>query len=504
MSTEAPLVGVPSFPARAWRQLGLVLGLALLSTLPFQGSRGLFESTEGRYAECARETLATGDWDDPILQGLPHWTKPPLTYMAIMPGIRLFGNNPWGARGFLVVAMLLSVGAVWLAGASIWGPEAGFWSAMVFVSSPLAALAAHVVSADLLTTLWVALATAAFWYGYMRQAPFAFLAVWLFLGMGLLTKGPPAILVPGVSLLVAACGMARHRFWQPGAWLLGTGLVMLAVLGFSWYVTEGRETPGLFSYWIGQELVARNLRDTMHRNPGFAYAWEVYLPLLLLGTGPWLVMVLWKGRPWSDWFRNDTIQWQWHQIARQSLLGGVVVPFAVFSLSKSKLPLYLVPLLVPLSLILGRMLETLLAQQRLRKRTVQAWVAALLALFVVLKGAAGFIEHPMDMTRLAATLEDRIPSHPDFPLYSVGSKPLHGLEFQTGRLIDNIPAENLFAHMASGQVQPPSARYLIRKKKWDKLAGAAPLPVLAEPLGKYWLLVRAAEAPARRSERQAE
>ena len=69
-----------------WRSLGLVAVLAFVGTTAFQGSRGLYETTEGRYAECARETLASGDWDDPILNGRPHWTKPPLTYMAIMAG----------------------------------------------------------------------------------------------------------------------------------------------------------------------------------------------------------------------------------------------------------------------------------------------------------------------------------------------------------------------------------------------------------------------------------
>ena len=55
-----------------WRGLLLVGGLALAGTVAFQGSRGLFETTEGRYAECARETMASGDYDDPILNGQPH------------------------------------------------------------------------------------------------------------------------------------------------------------------------------------------------------------------------------------------------------------------------------------------------------------------------------------------------------------------------------------------------------------------------------------------------
>lgn len=439
--------------------------------------------------------LATGDYDDPILQGQPHWTKPPLTYIAIMPGIRWLGNNPWGARSFLIVAMLLATAAIWQAGNSIWGPEAAFWSALVFVTSPIVALAAHSVSADMLTTLWVALATAAFWHGCVCRASFSLLAMWVFLGLGLMTKGPPAVLVPGVSLLVAAWGIWRHRFWRPGAWLLGTGLVLLVAIGLSWYVLEGRETPGLFGYWMGQELVARNFSGAMHRNPGFSFALFVYLPLLLLGTGPWLLTALWKGRPWGEWFRSDAVHWRWLQIARQSLLSGVVVPFVIFSISKSKLPLYLVPLFVPLSLILGRMLSVLVAQQRLRRRTAYIWIGLLLATFVALKGLAGWVDHPKDMTRLAGDLNQAISANPAAPLYSVGTTPLYGLEFQLGRLVEPILPESLFAHMKSERDRHSGARYLVRDKTWSRLAAQAPLPVQTTVLGKYWLLLNAEDAP---------
>ena len=136
-----------------WRGLLLVAGVAFAGAVSFQGSRGLYETTEGRYVECARETMASGDYDDPILNGQPHWTKPPLTYLAIMAGMRAFGNSPWGARAYLVMAMVLSAGAIWLAGTSIWGTKAGLWAGLVFATSPFMAGAANVVSSDLLTAL---------------------------------------------------------------------------------------------------------------------------------------------------------------------------------------------------------------------------------------------------------------------------------------------------------------------------------------------------------------
>ena len=125
---SSPPSPVPAARSYDWRSLLLVLALAFVGAASFQGSRGLYESTEGRYAETARETMLSGDYDDPILNSQPHWTKPPLTYMAIIPGIRLLGENPWGVRAYLVVAMVLAAGAVWLAAFSIWGAGAGRWA----------------------------------------------------------------------------------------------------------------------------------------------------------------------------------------------------------------------------------------------------------------------------------------------------------------------------------------------------------------------------------------
>ncbi|MCK4510708.1 glycosyltransferase, partial [bacterium] len=73
----------------------LLIVLAALLAFAFQGSRGLYETTEGRYAESAREMLETGDWLVPRLDYEPHWTKPPLTYWALAGGMALLGENEW-------------------------------------------------------------------------------------------------------------------------------------------------------------------------------------------------------------------------------------------------------------------------------------------------------------------------------------------------------------------------------------------------------------------------
>src|SRR5678815_2945447 len=50
----------------------LLTFLALFVSLAFQGTRGLYDPSEGRYAEVAREMRASGNYLEPVLAHHPH------------------------------------------------------------------------------------------------------------------------------------------------------------------------------------------------------------------------------------------------------------------------------------------------------------------------------------------------------------------------------------------------------------------------------------------------
>ena len=478
-----------------WRGFLLVGGFALVGAVSFQGSRGIFQTTEGRYAECARETMASGDYDDPILNGQPHWTKPPLTYVAIMGGIRAFGLSPWGARAYLVPALVLSALAVWLAGTFIWGRITGFWAGLVFATSPFVVGAANVVSSDVLTTLWVALAFAAFWHGHARHSPLSILAMWVFLGLGFLTKGPPALLIPAACLPLAGIRLRREGNGRFMSWLAVVGFGLFLLVGVLWYLEEAKQTPGLLAYWFGHELVGRNLGGEFNRNPGILPVFYMYLPILLFGAGPWLPLVVFKGRPLRDWWTAPQDPSAVARAARGSLLAGAAISFAVFSLSRSKLPLYLLPIFVPLALVLGRMIAVLIAQGRVRERAAMTLAGAMVVLIVAGKGIFAHGDSPKDMTRLAAALAPELAKAPGQPFFTATGHYLNGLEFHLDRQIECIRAGDLFAHLADQVAQGKSPRYLVSKRNWGRIRPAAPASVRPTPLGRHWLLLAPAEGP---------
>ncbi len=112
----------PAPPGRAAR--ALVPAALLLLAFAFQGSRPLADPDEGRYAEAARGMLAARDPLLPRLDGRPHLTKPPGTYLAVAAGLGTLGINPWGARAAGACAFLAWLLAARALGRTLAGGDA--------------------------------------------------------------------------------------------------------------------------------------------------------------------------------------------------------------------------------------------------------------------------------------------------------------------------------------------------------------------------------------------
>ena len=109
----------------------MTLGVALFKTSDLP----LIDRDEGRYAEGAREMLASGDWLVPRLFGVPYLEKPPLFFWLTAASCALVGVGELGAR--LVSALAAAVGVVLtgLFSRRVFGPQAGALTAVVLATS---------------------------------------------------------------------------------------------------------------------------------------------------------------------------------------------------------------------------------------------------------------------------------------------------------------------------------------------------------------------------------
>ena len=147
--------------------------------------------------------LHTGDWLHPHLnRERAHYAKPPLTYWAAAAGLEIFGRNAWGARFSNAVAFFLTTLAVSAIGSRLWDRRTGFIAGLVYLSSPLPALAAGFLTTDTLLTLWQVVAVLAFVSWWRAGSPIRaasrwwIRAMWFSFGVAFFTKGPPALLPP--------------------------------------------------------------------------------------------------------------------------------------------------------------------------------------------------------------------------------------------------------------------------------------------------------------------
>lgn len=375
--------------------------LAAATAFGFQGARGLFETTEGRYAECGRVMVATGNYLEPQLDGRPHWTKPPLTYWVISGSLKLFGRNEFGARFANAFSFLLTCLVVAALGATLWGRAAGIAAGLVYATSPFPAAAASTISTDMILTLFVSCAVLCYFKAARTKKGFRTLwtvALWSALGLGFMTKGPPALL-PLVPMAI------WHQRVKPGFKLFApAGLLVFVVIGLPWYLLMCVRHPGLLSYFLGEEVVARVSTDSFNRNPEWYVPFVLYVPLLTLGAGPWF----YAGWKLLAERRFHVLSRLWQALSGREvgafLLLWLLLPLGIFFVSQSRLPLYVLPIYAPVALAVGRWL-TRSSPAGVPKRVW--WIAAITAaLLIGLKGVSSRVESRMNMGALQAMVRE--------------------------------------------------------------------------------------------------
>lgn len=378
---------------RPWLQLlllGLLLGFA------FQGSRGLWGTDEGRYVDGAVQMLASGDYLLPAYgPDRINLSKPPLTYWVIAGAVAAFGYNTWAVRTPYALAFVLTLMALYAMGKRL-SPSRPWLPGLIYGCSALPFLSASVVNTDVLLTLCEALAALGFvrwWFGARQRADLVLL--WLGLGLAFLTKGPP-----GLILLLA---LIPFVFLQEGPQSLGRvfhplGIGVFLVVGLLWYGVAVWHDPRALHYFLHREIYERIFTAALRRNPG-PWGWAKVYPLTLaLGLLPWWPVILRKLRrarlpirslpPWLRQHPRELFLWLW-----------LLVPLVMFCMVQSRLPLYILPLFLPLSLLLASGQRPVIDLQRgSHRKLLVAWVALLL----VGKGVASCCVHPASDHAVAA------------------------------------------------------------------------------------------------------
>jgi len=347
---------------RRWSVPVLLLGFAVFYLLPLM-SHGLWIPDEPRYAQISQEMLLSGNWTSPHFMGLRYFEKPIAGYWMIAIGQAIFGDNLFGVRVASAFSTGLSVLLTYLIARRLWNdPRKSFASALLFMSFGLIAGQAGYANLDPQFTLWSNLSLFAFWFAAdsteRRHRLYAWAGLGLACGMGFLTKGFLALLLP---VLIAL----PYMLWQRRLGeLLRYGplaVVVAVIVALPWVLAVNAQEPDYWNFFFWHEHIQRFAGD----NAQHARPWWFYLPLLVVSCLPWSVLLV------------PAFKQAWQQ-KRQAGTGFLwlwfLLPLAFFSLSRGKLPTYIMPCLLPLALMMGNALIDRVARAEGRLLRINGWL----------------------------------------------------------------------------------------------------------------------------------
>ncbi|MFH1406729.1 MAG: glycosyltransferase family 39 protein [Candidatus Omnitrophota bacterium] len=310
--------------------LVLIIILAAYGIFFFRlGERSLWDPDEPRYAQAAREMLETGDFITPTFNHELRFDKPPLTYWLITLAYKIFGVSEFSARFFPALFGLGTIFLTYLIATVLADKKAGFISAAVLATSAEFAVLSRVCTPDIILCFFITLAV------------FLFLKKRLILSFGamalaVLTKGPVGLVLPALIFGMFILFAKKREYAPPKDIFIGGALFLILALPWYYLVISQHGKGYVESFFVFHHL-ERFFSSEFHHSEPFYY----YIPMFLAGFLPWSVFLPWaiKNKP------------------KLFLILWAAVPFVLFSLSKAKIPNYILPMFPAAAIMVGDFIE---------------------------------------------------------------------------------------------------------------------------------------------------
>ncbi|MGA2990022.1 MAG: glycosyltransferase family 39 protein [Candidatus Korobacteraceae bacterium] len=375
----------------------LVLGFCLFLFFYGLASFGLTGADEPRYAQVAREMLARHDWVTPVLYGQPWLEKPILYYWRAMVAYKVFGVSDWAARLPSATLATLMVFVVYLFSLRMRGvpDRRAFTSggvvrgmpldaALITASSTLLLAMARAASTDMSLAAPFSIAMLC-WYAWHESAlslapapprpsedkdsirrgsdgrQWLLLVFYVAMALATLAKGPVAPGLAALILIVYCLAVRQPKLIAKTLWI--PGILCFLAVALPWYIEVQLRNPQFLRVFLVEHNLARFGTNLFRHPQPFWY----YVPIVLLATAPWtLFVILGAVDAVKEWRQRQGTAPDYLPIFL--LLWGFV-PVLFFSLSRSKLPAYILPSVPAFAL-----LAAVCAHRRMQQGRLSRWL----------------------------------------------------------------------------------------------------------------------------------
>lgn len=319
------------------RRLFLVLlALAIPVFFLFLGANSVWDTNEAFYVETPRQMVRSGDYINPSFNHQPRFNKPVLSYWIVAGLYRAFGDSVAVERAGIAVGAVAIVFAAFLIGRAIRSTLAGLIAALAVATAPRVVWFARKIVIDVYLTTFVSLGLAAFVLAQRqpKRRRLFLVLMYIALGLGVLTKGPVAIALPGLACLIWLT--LERRLADIRHLMLPAGAAIVLAIVLPWYSAVYLQHGWAYiTSFVLEENLQRYATTAMTpagRDVTF------YLPVLVGELFPWGPMVVAPlvgiAAAWKRAASLERLLWVW-----------IATFVVVFSFSQTKEDLYILPVI---------------------------------------------------------------------------------------------------------------------------------------------------------------
>ncbi|TAJ13803.1 glycosyltransferase family 39 protein [Marinilabiliaceae bacterium JC017] len=331
---------------------GLMVFMAAFFLMSFNiWGPSIYILDESKNAQCAWEMMTDGNLITPTFNGELRTDKPPLHYYFMMISYSIFGKTALGARFFSAVWGAILMVVLFFFTTRYASIKTAWWTILVLLSSIHFILEFHLAVPDPYLISFIGLSFMSFFHFYSTHKRTFLIPFYLFMGLGVMTKGPIAMALPGLCILLFII-LKRNLTWSFIKKLNPLlGLLILSVVIIPWYYMVSLKTDG---EWLHSFLLDHNINRFSNQMEGHGGIFLITPAYFIMGFLPFA------------FFLPQVIKHTWQTRNNDLTLFSaliVLVFVTFFSVSSTKLPNYPMPCFAFGAILFGRYFEALMTQK---------------------------------------------------------------------------------------------------------------------------------------------
>ncbi len=326
------------------------------------GSTGLVDETPPLFASAGRAMSHSGDWLTPKVNGILRFDKPPFYYWLMAIFYSIPANENWDKLGSLsarlpsalstLILMMMIADTIYCSTKNSKDKmQLALIASLSFVLSPLIIIWSRTAVSDSLLCATLGVSLLSFWRKFSSEDESICIIPWIFLAIGILTKGPVAFIIIFTTLFSF---LLTHKNWKKLLVKinLSKGLLITFLISSPWYFIQLIQNGNVFwDNFFGYH----NLKRYTSVVNNHAESWWFYLFILILASLPFSIFLI---HGIVDTFKELINKSEIRSESSNSIyifaLCWLISVLLFFSFSATKLPSYWIPAIPAASVLISK------------------------------------------------------------------------------------------------------------------------------------------------------